>query len=109
MAAFGWSVGDLVSATRVTYRIGRALRETDGAASDYRETVAFLNCLAVTLERLGSLNDIFVRLEDVRAIQAQVDLVREPVQEFTRNIEQTFEPNLGSQAATGNFMRRVIV
>ena len=52
MASFGWSAGDLALAIKIIYEVGNALKDTGGASSDYQETVAFLQFLATTLDRL---------------------------------------------------------
>jgi hypothetical protein len=101
MAMFGWSTGDLVPAITIVYKVCKALEDTGGASDDYQETIAFLCSLAITLDALRTFDDVLASPGDVASIRAQVDLVQEPVQKFTKKIESKFEPNLGTQAAKG--------
>lgn len=106
MAALGWSVSDLTESIKLICKVCKALRDTGGASSDYQQTVAFLQGLATTLDSVRTFNDIFASPEDAVFIRAQVDLVREPVEEFTRRIEAMFKQRLGTQAMKG--MRGVV-
>jgi hypothetical protein len=101
MAAFGWSAGDIAQAINIVYKVGAALRDTGGASSDYQETIQFLEGLAATLEKLQKFDEGVWSPEDFATIKSQVDLVRTPISDFTRNIRQKYEHSLGSKSATG--------
>jgi len=101
MAAFGWSASDLAQAVTIVYKVCKALRDTGRASSDYQETVAFLQSLATTLDRVRTFDNVLASSDNIASIHAQVDLVQEPVKEFTRKIEVMFKPRLGSQAVKG--------
>jgi hypothetical protein len=48
--SFGWSAGDIASAIALLVKVGKALKNSDGAASEYQDTVEFLKSLVKTLE-----------------------------------------------------------
>ena len=50
--SFGWSAGDITVAIKLVHGIYKVLDSCDGAASEYREAVAFLKELTQTLEPL---------------------------------------------------------
>ncbi|KAH8754702.1 hypothetical protein BGZ57DRAFT_68830 [Hyaloscypha finlandica] len=79
----------------------QALKDIGGASDDYQEIVAFLYSLAITLDALRTFDGVLASPGDVASIRAQVDLVQEPVQKFTKKIESKFEPNLGTQVTKG--------
>jgi hypothetical protein len=101
MAAFGWSACDLVQAITIIHKVCKALKDTGGASDEYQQTVAFLRSLAVTLDTLRAFDGGLVDSDDLAFTQAQIDLVQEPVQKFTSEIEAKFESKLGAQAAKG--------
>jgi len=101
MAVFGWPAGDLVQAITIVYNVCKALKDIGGASDDYQEIVAFLYSLAITLDALRTFDGVLASPGDVASIRAQVDLVQEPVQKFTKKIESKFEPNLGTQVTKG--------
>ena len=98
MATFGWSAGDLVQAISIVYKICKGLKDTGGASSEYQETAAFLHGLGMTLEKLRNIDQIFeVQNRDgLTSMKVQVDLVRDPVMDFTRKMELSFESSLKS-------------
>lgn len=53
--SFGWSAGDIIAAITVLVKVGKALRESDGAASDYQDTFHFLTSLDKTLTGLTTI------------------------------------------------------
>lgn len=100
--SFGWSVGDIAKAIEIIVQVGTALRETGGAASDYQDTVQFLNDLSLTLEGVRRCATQLPELTDAIAIQEQIDLVKPRVAEFTTNIELSFGHYLGLQTKTAS-------
>jgi hypothetical protein len=76
MAAFGWSVGDIVASIRIAADVAKAFKETGGASSRYKQSQDFLTGFRITLEHLkryaednpndtyiGDLNDQLARIE----------------------------------------------
>jgi hypothetical protein len=53
--SFGWSARDIEQALSLLVKLVRALDGADGAASEYREAMAFLKSLKRTLEPLQTL------------------------------------------------------
>jgi hypothetical protein len=53
--SFGWSVGDIVSAVNTLVKVGKALKESGGAATEYQEAVKFLESVSKTLSGIGAL------------------------------------------------------
>lgn len=51
---FGFSIGDFIAGINLVFDVYNALRESGGAASDYREHVAWLQQLVTVLEALKS-------------------------------------------------------
>jgi hypothetical protein len=100
--SFGWSVGDIAKAIEIIIQVGAALRETGGAASDYQDTVQFLNDLNLTLEGVRRCATHLPQATDAIAIQEQIDLVKPRVTEFTTNIERSFGRYLGFQTKTAH-------
>lgn len=52
---FGFSAGDFIKAIRPLNTIKKTLKDTDGAAADYEETLQRLNHLGVVLQHLQAL------------------------------------------------------
>lgn len=53
--SFGWSASDIVAALQLLHKVVVALKDTDGASSDYQDVSSFLNVLSVTLQHLKAL------------------------------------------------------
>ncbi|THV49372.1 hypothetical protein BGAL_0198g00100 [Botrytis galanthina] len=91
MAAFGWSVGDLVSAISVVAKVSKALKDVGGAADDYRETVLFLESLNITLTTLHGLYESNVDPSVLSGVQSQLELVQKPIDVFTEKVKRKLE------------------
>ncbi|KAF7872014.1 uncharacterized protein EAF02_009119 [Botrytis sinoallii] len=91
MAAFGWSVGDLVSAISVVAKVSRALKDVGGAADDYRETVLFLESLNITLTTLHGLYESNVDPSILSGVQSQLELVQKPIGVFTEKVKRKLD------------------
>lgn len=52
MASFGWSVGDTVSAVKITIKVVSAFKSTSGAVEKYQQSVDFLKSFESTLTQL---------------------------------------------------------
>ena len=53
--SFGWSAGDIVSAAKLLYKIGVALKESGGASTEYQDISSTLETIIRTLEHLNAL------------------------------------------------------
>lgn len=102
--SFGWSAGDVVLAIRGLNQIRIALRDS-GAATDYREEVAFLGLLSTTLE---SLHDIGAqeRQEPSRSSSPATetaryaDQLKKSIDSFLHDAQKQFEKALGSPTSS---------
>ncbi|CAD6443802.1 31ec964e-28cd-4564-90bf-c764b8c3d11e [Sclerotinia trifoliorum] len=88
MAAFGWSVGDLVSAISVVAKVSKALKDAGGAVDDYHETILFLESLKITLTTLHGLYEANVDPNVLSGLQSQLELVQKPIDTFTKKIKR---------------------
>ncbi|OCL12101.1 hypothetical protein AOQ84DRAFT_421174 [Glonium stellatum] len=90
--SFGWSVGDLVAAIEILFKVGKALRDSDGAAATYQEDSLFLESLAATLEKIKQ------SIEDgslPKALGIQIKAVRDPIMEMQQKLSTKFQATLG--------------
>lgn len=88
MAAFGWSVGDLVSAISVVAKISKALKDVGGAVDDYHETILFLESLNITLNTLHGLYEANVDPNVLLGVQSQLELVKKPIDTFSEKVKR---------------------
>jgi hypothetical protein len=95
--SFGWSAGDIVSATLLLKKVGKALKDSDGAASDYRETVAFLESLDTTLVGLDRLTTEHSGLEWEEPLVEQGKTLKSAVDSFRGKIEK-YDQSLSSDS-----------
>lgn len=93
--SFGWSAGDIVSAVKLLYQIGTALRDSHGASSDFQDTISFLETLTRTLEHLNTLNTLSVNPTIATNLREQCDHIRRPLQSFLEYVRPRFERALG--------------
>ncbi|ESZ94272.1 hypothetical protein SBOR_5340 [Sclerotinia borealis F-4128] len=101
MAGFGWSAGDLVAAISVAVKVSKALKDAGGAKEDYRESVAFLESLSVTLQVLHKYYGANLNQNDFSAVEAQMLLIQDPIDAFTKSVKLKYEPELGTQPRAG--------
>jgi ankyrin repeat protein len=99
--SFGWSVGDLALATEIVFKVAKALRESNGAASTYQEDSLFLQSLAGTLEKVeqGLQNGSIPN-----SIENQVNGIRKLVMEMDEKLRGKFQLALG-KSKDKSFMR----
>ncbi|KAI1745799.1 hypothetical protein F4680DRAFT_113646 [Xylaria scruposa] len=95
--SFGWSAGDIATAVTVVYNLIQALDSSNGAASNYRETVSFLQDLKRTLEPLQTFTAWNVYPAYGQDIGEHVGHIKEPVERFLAAIRK-YEPSLGARA-----------
>ncbi|KAF7862567.1 hypothetical protein EAF04_007440 [Stromatinia cepivora] len=101
MAGFGWSAGDLVAAISVVMKVCKALKDAGGAKEDYRESVAFLESLSVTLEVLHKYYEANLNQKDLSDVKAQILLIQDPIDAFTKNVKLKYGFELGTQPGIG--------
>jgi hypothetical protein len=107
--SFGWSAGDIAQTIGLVIKIVKALDNTNGAAADYREAVAFLRRLKHTLEPLQTFSALNLYPEYGDDIRQSVKKIKEPIEKFL-SIAKKFEPSLSINAKSGfqhNVSRKV--
>jgi len=93
--SFGWSAGDIVAAVQLLYKIGTALKDTDGAASDYQDVSSFFETLSSTLRCLNACQAIPVDAEIAANLREHCRQIQAPLQAFLSDIQRDFESALG--------------
>jgi hypothetical protein len=87
--AFGFSVGDVVSAIQLITKVAKALKETGGASQDFQLLLQELQQLEIILEQLqhvpGTTSAIPSHLNAVKAVALAVQV---PLKEFLAKIEK---------------------
>lgn len=97
--SFGWSAGDLVAALQLLNTIRIALSDTGGAVGHYREQVAFLQQLGLTLGHLDALHGLPVSSATRADLQAHCEKVRGPLLAFLGDGQRRFRGALGRRTA----------
>jgi len=92
--SFGWSAGDIATAISVIVKICKALDDTFGACSEYRDITLFLGNLKCTLDKLYKISEN-TELEGAVQLKEQVDILRPRVEDFLDMIEKKYGLNLG--------------
>lgn len=96
--SFGWSVGDLTKAVEILFQVGKALRDSNGAAATYQEDSLFLESLAATLEKIKqSVQDGSLP----KALEIQTKAIRDPVMEMQQKLSAKFQTALGRSDSKG--------
>jgi hypothetical protein len=98
--SFGWSASDIAQAIGLIVKVVKALDSTDGAPAHYREAVAFLRNLQLTLEPLQTLTVIGRYPAYGDEICEQVKQIKAPIEKFLA-LAMNFEPSLGADAKNG--------
>jgi hypothetical protein len=88
--AFGFSAGDFVAAIDLTVKIGRALRETGGATSEYRLVQQDLQLLRQALEFVQALQPKSVDAGHVNALRGMVLTCLNPLREFAEKLDKQY-------------------
>jgi hypothetical protein len=86
MAAFGWSVGDLVLAIRFVVKTGQALKDTGGASDDYQESIDFLHGVEATLKNLEAVARLSPTGAAVHSIAPQAKRIQHCIESFISSI-----------------------
>ncbi|KAB8296727.1 hypothetical protein EYC80_002147 [Monilinia laxa] len=101
MAGFGWSAGDLVSAISVIVEVSKALKDAGGAKEDYRECVAFLESLIVTLQLLYKYYEANLNQNELSEVKPQILLIQDPIDAFTKSVKLKYGSELGTKTGSG--------
>lgn len=94
MPAFGFSVGDFIAAIELCNKISKALKDTDGASSDFANVAIELHGLENVLRRVVALDPNASNIEHVDAIRSLALSCQIPIQEFLAKL-QAYESALG--------------
>jgi hypothetical protein len=92
--SFGWSVGDIALAVKAIVKVGKAVRESGGAASEYQDAVSFLTSIEKTLRGLETLLRENPNLKWEAELVEQGNNLRDAVTKFKDKIEK-YEQSLG--------------
>lgn len=79
---FGFSAGDIAMALKLITQVAGALKETGGAAYDYREALQYLEGLLLTLQHLQKLDTQCADPSLANAVRALTAAAERPVREF---------------------------
>jgi len=94
---FGFSAGDIAMALKLIAQVAGALKETGGAASDYREALQYLEGLLLTLQHLQKLNTDCADPSLANAVRALTAAAEQPVRDFVGEMSK-----YGSAMGSGN-------
>ena len=100
MAGFGWSVGDLVTVSKLLIEAGRALKETGGASSDYEEHLSCFQSTLATLQSLRVLNNALKAAGGTTVLGDEVEAIQVALTIFIHEIKQ-YDPSLGLLRSKG--------
>lgn len=92
--SFGWSAGDIATAISIVVKICKALDDTFGASSEYRDITLFLGNLRYTLDKLLKISEN-PELENAAQLREQVDIMRPKVTSFLELIDRKYGKSLG--------------
>jgi len=95
--AFGWSAGDIVSAVSTLVKVGKALKGSGGAASEYQDAIGFLTSVEKTLKGLNAIVDQYPDLEWEAELQEQAKNLKSAVDDFHQKIAK-YDRSLGSSS-----------
>ncbi|KAI9727065.1 MAG: hypothetical protein M1834_008533 [Cirrosporium novae-zelandiae] len=102
MPAFGFSVGDFVSAVGLITKITNALKKTGGANSEYQDAILELESLKNVLQRLQALEPNESNHHHVNAIRGMALACQHPLQNFLEKLER-YESSMGIFSSTRTF------
>ncbi|EHY51977.1 uncharacterized protein HMPREF1120_00200 [Exophiala dermatitidis NIH/UT8656] len=91
---FGFSAGDFASVIGLVVKVGKALRDADGASSEYQHLYVDLQALKRTLETLQALQPTEQNITHLNAIRCLALTCQVPLAAFLERL-QKFEEKLG--------------
>ena len=103
--AFGFSVGDFVAAIQLTVKIGKALRDTNGAASEYRLVQQDLQSLRLILEHIQALTPNDANAGHIKALQGMSLTCLVPLREFADKLDRCYNSTLRADSNRNVFCR----
>ena len=106
MVPFGFSAGDFAIAIGLIVRISKALRDSGGAAAEYRDIIQDLQTLQQLLGLLETLRPADGSVSHINAVRGMALACRIPLLEFAEKIE-SYEQALGVGSSKGMFKRGV--
>ncbi|KAH8648222.1 hypothetical protein BGZ60DRAFT_224457 [Tricladium varicosporioides] len=105
--SFGWSVGDIIAGLGLLTKFGKALREADGAKSEFQDVTETLASLEITLSFLKEQCELDEKAREAEGqmhgfapsartavLQTQVEMIKKPVSRFLDEIEK-YDKHLG--------------
>ncbi|MCJ1456069.1 hypothetical protein MMC28_006426 [Mycoblastus sanguinarius] len=95
--AFGFSIGDIISAINLIRKISKALKETGGASSAYQDAIIELEGLKHALQQLEAFEPTEDNISHVNAIRGMALACKLPLQDFMTKLEK-YESSLGAWA-----------
>jgi hypothetical protein len=98
---FGFSAGDFMAAIHLVHKIITALRDTDGASSQYNQTISELNGLEGLLRSVQSACSADVDPQQRDNLHLLGHACYIPLSKFFSKIE-VLEPSLGNFATENN-------
>jgi len=95
--SFGWSVGDIALAIKTVVKVGKALRESGGAASEYQDAINFLNSIEKTLRGLETLLREHPKLNWEGELKEQRNNLKVAIESFKVKFDK-YGPSLGEDS-----------
>ena len=104
--AFGFSVGDFISAIDLTVKISKALREATGAPAEYRLLIQDLHNLQQILELLQALRPAGGSISHTNAIRGVAITCIIPLRDFAEKLDRNYGLLANSSAASDRLLQR---
>ncbi|KAK5132725.1 hypothetical protein LTR08_008691 [Meristemomyces frigidus] len=104
--AFGFSVGDFIAAIEFSVKVIQALRDSQGAISQYEQRIVQLEGLLDVLQRLQALRPTATNTDLIRRIHSSSYACSIPVRNFVTKVEK-FDPHLGRHYSPSSFAKKV--
>ncbi|KAH8655047.1 hypothetical protein BGZ60DRAFT_519157 [Tricladium varicosporioides] len=96
--SFGWSAGDIITAVQLLHKVGVALKDSGGASSEIKDTLAFLQSLILTLQHINSFRSISFNPEISQNVQEHYNQIDAPLQAFLSDMKLKFKPVIASSS-----------
>ncbi|KFY27092.1 hypothetical protein V491_01039 [Pseudogymnoascus sp. VKM F-3775] len=95
--SLGWSAGDIVSSISTLVKVGRAIKETGGAANEYQEALSFLVSVEATLRGLETISASNPDLTLNDELVEQARLLKSAVDDFRKKVDK-YDLSLGADS-----------
>ncbi|KIX06607.1 uncharacterized protein Z518_04583 [Rhinocladiella mackenziei CBS 650.93] len=99
-------VGDILTISKLIYRIGLELKNSPESAPDYQDLLAELEALDRALKEIYTLRPAVHNLRRLDAIRAAAAACQRPLEEFLEKIKK-FHSTLGSWGAKRRPVRSI--